>query len=195
MPIFRFFMAVIRSSARPMPYLWRMTRTKILIAVACIAFSYAVSAQEQERRQSVGIGFSAVRMDFFFQGNYQVQRNKWEFGAGAGIGIIRSIFQGRIFPQATLRSSYYWLNRPAVQLGPTLSLNYAGTRLNNQYSKINFWQQYYLGYSFTAGKRLKFVQITEIGPQLETYYTSYDNRYKTAGTLGYSLQLGLRYVL
>ncbi len=134
-------------------------------------------------------------MDFFLQGNYQVKFNRLEVGAGLGIGIIRSIFQSRIFPQATLRSSYYLIDKPKVQLGPTLSLNYSGVRLNDQNSKINFWQQYYLGYSFTVGNRLKFVQITEIGTQFETYYTEYDNRYKTAGTLGYSLQLGLRYAL
>lgn len=164
------------------------------IILVFLLFSFSALAQ-QERNQSAGIGFSAMRMDFFFQGNYQRQFNKLELSAGAGIGVIRSIFQTRIFPQATLRSAYYFLNRPKIQLGPTLSLNYSGIRLNNQHSKINFWQQYYLGYSFTVGNRLKFVQITEIGPQFETFYTDYDQKYKTAGTLGYSLHLGLRYGL
>lgn len=167
---------------------------KRIFLLFCITFSLTLSAQ-QERHHSIGIGVSAARVDFFFQGNYQYQFQKLELAGGLGIGVIRSIFQTHIFPQATLRSSYYFLNRPKVQLGPTLSLNYCGVRLNNQQSKINFWQQYYLGYCFTVGNRLKFVQITEIGPQFETYYTEYDQKYKTAGELGYSLQFGLRYAL
>lgn len=156
--------------------------------------SFSISAQEG-RIKSVGMGLSATRIDFFLQGNYQLQFNRLEVSAGAGIGIVRSIFQGRIFPQATLRGSYLLLNKPQIKLGPALSLNYSGIRLNNQDSKINFWQQYYLGYCFIAGKRLQFVQITEAGPQLETYFTTYGQRYKTVANLGYSLQIGLRYGL
>lgn len=159
-----------------------------------IFFAFFASAQEVNK-YSVGISASVTRMDYFLQFNYQLQRNHLELSAGAGIGTLRTISQGRFFPSVTLRGTYYFLDRPKIQLGPTLSLNYSALKVNSQSKHSNFWQQYAIGYVFTAGKRLKFVQITEIGPLLETYYNDFDKRNKTVGTLGYSLQIGLRYAL
>lgn len=167
---------------------------RLVAIIFLLFFTGSVSAQERNK-QSVGFGLSVTRMDFFFQTNYQVQLNRMELSAGAGIGILRSIFQGRIFPEISLRSSYYLIDKPSIQLGPTLSLNYSGVRLNKSIPRFNFWQEYYLGYSFTVGKRLKFVHILELGPMIETYFNDFEQKQNTVGTLGYSLQIGCRYAL
>jgi hypothetical protein len=163
-----------------------------IVAVLCICIATLGFAQE---RDSIGFGLGARlnRMDCFLEADASLGVHRWNYSAGLGFGIGRTILQTRFYPEMRIGVVYQLVHHKAFSLGPVVSVAASALRVNATSSRINWWQEYTLGYALTAGKRMKFIQRTEIGPMAETYHSAFENRLRTGWTWTYSFQIGLRY--
>lgn len=163
-----------------------------IIAVICLCITTTGWTQEKQH-PDIGLGVRLNRMDYFLEADAAFTRRRLVYTAGVGIGIGRTIFQTRFYPEVRFTANYQPIQRKAFAFGPVLSLGISALRINSQSSRVNWWQEYTVGYGLTVGNRLKLVQRAEIGPMAETYHSAYLNRLRTAWTWTYSLQIGLRY--
>lgn len=154
----------------------------------------ATSAWAQEiQRADLGLGVRLNRMDFFLEADAGFTRQRFVYNAGVGIGIGRTIFQTRFYPELRIGAQYQFIQRKAFAFGPVVSAAVSALRIHSQSTRIRWWQEYTLGYALAIGNRLKFVQRSEIGPMAETYHSAYNQRLRTVWSWTYSLQIGLRY--
>ncbi len=165
-----------------------------LLFVFLFLLIFQFSAQS-EKKAFIAATFQYNSMDFFFAGNYLRQIKKVEFNASMGIGINRTIFQQRFFPMIGISGSYYFLNRPKFQLGPTIIFQSSLLKLNSQTAYFNYYNQLSGGYTVAFGKRLKVYQSTFYGINFESYYSSFLDKYNSVSNLKFSAQIGLKYAL
>jgi hypothetical protein len=164
---------------------------KILVAI-CMCMATRGFAQQRDS-VDFGLGARLNRMDAFLEADANLAIHRWNYTAALGFGIGRTIFQRRLYPEMRMGVVYQLVHKKAFSMGPVLSIAASALRVNRNSSRINWWQEYTLGYALTAGKRLKFTQRAEIGPMAETYHSAFENRLRTGWTWTYSLQIGLRY--
>lgn len=154
-----------------------------------------ISYAQEKTAHTLGVGISMTRLDYFLGLRYQQQYDHAGISAGIGTGIGKTFFQQRLFPMINFATSWNFLDNPSVTLGPEISFSYSALRQNGKSSRPNFWQEYYVGYIFTVGKKIRFVQISEAGYMLESYFSTYNKAYKSVLNLGYSFHIGLSYAL
>ena len=147
------------------------------------------------RKSFTGGTFQYNSLDFFLNANYSRQVKKVEFGAGLGFGINRTIFQKRLFPNFAILGSYYFLNKEKIQFGPTLLFQSCVLKVNSQKAQYYYYNQFSLGYTLAFGKRLKFFQSTFYGVNMETYYSTFLDKFCTLNSFKFSSQIGLKYAL
>lgn len=155
---------------------------------------FKVSAQN-ERNSFVGASFQYNSLDFFLAINYSSQIRKFEFNGGLGVGINRTFFQQRLFPMIGISGSYYFLNRPKFQLGPTIIFQSSLLKVNSKTANLNYYNQLSGGYTFAFGNRLKVYQSIFYGFNFESYYSTFLNKYNTLKGYKFSAQIGLKYEL
>jgi hypothetical protein len=154
--------------------------------------SLDISAQP-EGKSFIGATFQYNSLDFFLNVNYSRQIKKVEYSAGLGFGINRTIFQQRLFPHAAISGSYYFLDKEKFQLGPTLLFQSCILKVNSQKAHYYYYNQFFAGYTVVFGKRLKVYQSTFYGVYLESYYSTFLNKFNTFSRMNFAAQIGLKY--
>jgi hypothetical protein len=166
---------------------------RLLFVFLFLSF-FQISAQT-EKKSLIGATFQYQSMDFFLTGNYFRQLQKFEYTAGFGVGINRTLFQKRFFPIIGISGSYYFLNRSKFQLGPTILFQSSLLKVNSQTTYFNYYNQLSGGYTLAFGKRLEVYQSTFYGINFESYYSTLLDKYNTINSLKFSLQVGVKYAL
>ncbi len=158
-------------------------------------FSILKISAQSEKIEFVGMSVQYNSLDLFVLTNYGHQYKKFEYNFGFGLGINRTFFQKKILPVAGIAGSYYFLNKDRIQLGPTLLYQFSYLRFKGQDNMDQYFNQISAGYTFVFGERLRVYQSTFYGVNLETYHSTYLNKYKTLNSLKFSAQIGLKYEL
>jgi hypothetical protein len=158
-------------------------------------FSIVQISAQIEKIEFFGLNFQYNSLDLFGLVNYGHQCKKFEYNLGFGLGVNRTFFQKKTLPIGHISSSYYFLNKDIIQLGPTLLYQFSYLRFKGQDHMDQYYNQISVGYTFAYGKKLKVCQSTFYGLNLETYYSTFLKNYNTLNSFKFSAQIGLKYEL
>lgn len=103
---------------------------------------------------------SINRFEKFHSFTYTYGIKRWEFRAGLGYGIVKTLFQQRFNPAVSIGVSYDLLSSQKWNLGPTVSYTLSGYTYNRAskskviYQDILLGVQFYYGQKWQVGTRL-----------------------------------------
>jgi len=136
---------------------------------------------------------SIQKFDVFSQMNLSFKQNKLTYSVGMGVGLNRTCYQNRFFPELCLGLSYHcFLTRIKpdcpVFFGPEVRITYAMLKINETHQFSSFL----LGYYFQTGKRWMFIHRAGLGGLLESFPISSGGKLNGL-TVGYHVSIGIGY--
>lgn len=152
-------------------------------------------ALSQNDLHQVKLGLRYNRLDFFIEPSVVFQQVKVKHELGLGLGINRSFFQKRLFPEfsyslSTNFAAFKLLDYQAVS-SYRLSF-YNPYKLNPEFHVFN---EILLGFQLGLGKRFRTYFQPEIGLQSESFHSDFFDKNITHFTFTYSAKFGFSYVL
>ena len=127
-------------------------------------------------------------MDNFSSLSSMLQSNKITISSSLGIGLNRTIYQHRFFPQLQFGFGYSLLSLKKGSISPELSL------LLSTFSTLerHYFSSIHAGYLFTYGSRWVFIHRFNAGLMNEKFVNSF-NRLSSAYTIGWQFSIGVGY--
>ena len=132
---------------------------------------------------------SLTKMDVFSGLSYERESSKLNSFASLEIGVIKTIFQNRIFPRATIGFDYNLFKKGFFCFSPEISYSFSKLKLDVNH----YWNEYYIGYKAIFGNRIQFYQSTKIGLMNEVFQSELLNKRQSVNCVGYNIAIGLRY--
>jgi hypothetical protein len=129
------------------------------------------------------------KMDVFSGLNYEVEVSKFNYFASIETGIIKSVFQNRIFPRSTLGVNYFLIKKEHFRLLPEISYSFSFLNIDVNH----YWNEYYFGYKVLFGNRIQLFQSTKIGLMNEIFQSELLDKRQSVNCFGYNIAIGLRY--
>lgn len=133
---------------------------------------------------------SIQKFDIFSLLNLSLKSNKLTYTAGMGVGLNRTCYQNRFFPEFALGLSYNCLQSVAGSFifGPEIKISHAFLKVNETHQFSSFL----LGYCFQIGKKWTFIHRAGLGGLLESFPVfSGSKLYGLA--VGYHASIGIGY--
>ncbi len=149
----------------------------LLLPVFLLFFFTAASAQDTLVR-SAGAQFSMHPSDFFAGGHCSLSRNGFEQRFIAQVGVRRSFFQGRLYPELAYQAGYSFIQRPWIHSGffirPTISMLHYNRAASHGWA---FTQEVFPGLFVGTGTHNQFRLSGGFGPCFEQSWSTVRNRY------------------
>jgi hypothetical protein len=133
---------------------------------------------------------SFQKFDNFSTLNWLVQRNKFSLCTSVGIGVNRTFFQDRIFPQLQMSFGHKSFSFKNGSISPEIN------SLLSSFSTIerHYFSSIQVGYLFQFGKTLYFIHRLNAGLLNEKFKNSIGN-VTSANTLAWQFSLGIGYAI
>jgi hypothetical protein len=167
----------------------------VLFIVAHISLSQQTDFNSPNlySHKSISQSLSIQKFDVFSHFHFSMRNEKLNYSAGLGIGLNRTFYQNRFFPELSLGLSYGFVSRnnekkSSVFFGPEVRLTHAFLRVNelHQFSTLLF------GYHFQIGRKLLVIHRAGFGGLLENFKMA-SGRYIHAATFTYHGSIGIGY--
>ena len=164
------------------------------LTILFIFVTFLIQAQDSAM-VSYTAGIRINRVDFFIQATRQTNFHNFRHEFGVGIGINRTIFQQRFFPELSYRFSYDVLQKERFSLGPAVSLFTSMYQVNKNTNAWHFFQEGLLGFWMEYGRRYKIRLNVGAGVFTESFKSAINSRYSHHATYGYNGQISFSYAL
>lgn len=141
----------------------------------------------------IGTQLSFNRFEKFHSFTYTYGIKRWEFRAGVGYGLVRTLFQQRFYPMVSTGVSYDLLSSHKWNLGPTISYIFSGYTYNSVAKSKVIYQDILLGLQFYYGQKWQVGTRLMGGWSVEQMFNLPDGGRN--GVPNYYGEIGVRYVL
>ena len=164
----------------------------LLVFISLNSFSFSQNKIKETSlhrfHHSLFITQSFQKMDNFSSLSSMLQSNKITISSSLGIGLNRTIYQHRFFPQLQFGFGYSLLLLKKGSISPELSL------LLSTFSTLerHYFSSIHAGYLFTYGSRWVFIHRFNAGLLNEKFVNSF-NRLSSANTIGWQFSIGVGY--
>jgi hypothetical protein len=153
-------------------------------------FIFIFHSVNSQTKNYFSIQSSLTKMDVFTGLNYEREGlKKLNAFSSLELGLIKTVFQKRIFPRATLGISYSLFKKGDFCFSPEISYSLSGLKIDENH----YWNEYYIGYKAIFGNRIQFYQSTKIGLMNEVFQSELLNKRQSVNCFGYNIAIGLRY--
>ncbi len=164
-----------------------------LFLFLCMSLCFCNLQAQNEKSNAVSLSTDIRRIDYFLGVDYHLEIQNFQISLGLETGIIKTMFQNRLFPGIHAQVAYPILKTPIFSLSPAIDLNYNFLNVVRNSSHPNVYQEYRLGYALKWGKKIQLIHSAGIGLIAEHAYGTYSQKYIQALNLGYSIKLGCLY--
>lgn len=164
---------------------------RTVILLVGLLFSEFIFSQTQ--RSFLGLGTEYNQQDLCINAGFTKQFTRWEISGNLGVGVNRTFFQQRLFPKIQFQGTFRGLKFDHVEIGPSITLNYAWLHVNKTINHWTHFQYYGAGYQWVYGNKFQVVQSTYFCRLIEHSWDTFDGRYATATKWIFSIQIGGRY--
>lgn len=155
----------------------------------------SVSALTQDDLQQVKLGLRFNRLDFFVEPSVVFQKVKVKHELGLGLGINRSVFQKRLFPELFYSVSTNFTQFKLLEYQGVSSYRLSFYNTNKLEREAHFFNEILIGFQVGLGKKFITYFQPEIGLQTETFHSDFFQKNINHLTFGYSAKFGFSYVL
>lgn len=146
------------------------------------------------KKYSLGYTFEINRLDIFNGVNLTYQLDKNRYSVSSGFGIIKSVFQQRLFPKFGFQYTRIFSNEnKTFQINPIFSFNFYQLKLTKSKSTLFIWNECLIGYNVSIGKKIKLLQQSQIGLLIENNFNSIISERTNYFTLAYHGTIGVVY--
>ena len=157
-------------------------------------FSFTSLYSQDSTRHIRGLHFGYFPSDLFIGIHAGKLKNRHEQLLIAELGLIRTGFQQRIFPQIGYQYAYLWANFTMVRAGtgirPLVNMLHVNRAAKNGYV---FSEAAYLNLFLEFGKKGKIRATGGFGPWFEQKYASLDQKFITTFKWQYFAEISLTY--
>jgi hypothetical protein len=138
--------------------------------------------------QSIYFTQSFQKFDNFSMLNWLVKRNKIIFDVSFGVGLNRTFYQKRFFPQAQIGFGYSVFSFRNCELSPEFNVGFSS------FSSIerHYFSSFKVGYFFQFGKKFLLIHRLNGGLLNERFINSLD-KITSANTIDWQFSLGIGY--
>lgn len=165
---------------------------RLILLLSFSFFFFTINAQEN-RTNALSVSIDARKVDFFFGMDFHFQVQKINLAVGIESGVVKTVFQQRLFPGIHGQITYPLLKTENFSLAPAFDLNYNILSIQKSAKHPNIFQEYRLGYDLKWGNKFKFIHSAGLGLITEHFYGAYSQKYTTAFALAYSVKMGCLY--
>ena len=149
----------------------------ICLAYLCF-FGLSMKAQTldsltKKKQFLLGVHFQYHPYDFFLVPSFSLQKNQFKNEIRFGIGINRTFFQQRFYPQLTYQFSYTFIEQKQFSMYAFARASFY--RLNFQFvnsNKATKWLDGLFGFGLLYGKRNQIGCSVGVGPSWELNYNT-----------------------
>jgi hypothetical protein len=168
---------------------------KFLLFLVLVSFNACIYSQSQVKnesshtfRQSIAITQSFQKFDNFSSVNWFLNLNKISLASSVGVGVNRTFYQNRIFPQVQLGLGYRLYSRTKFSVSPEISVLLSSFSS----SERHYFSSFHVGYFMQYGSKWVFVHRLNAGLLNEKFINSFDHL-TSANTIGWQFTLGIGY--
>lgn len=175
---------------------------KLIVSFVIFIIAHASLSQQTDfnspnlyPHKSISQSFSIQKFDIFSHFHFSMRNKQLNYSAGLGIGLNRTFYQNRFFPELSFGLSYGFRatkneKKSTVFFGPEVRLTHALLRVN----ELHQFSTFLFGYYFQVGRKLLFIHRAGFGGLLENFKLS-SGRYIHAATSAYHGSIGIGYAL
>lgn len=149
----------------------------LLLPVFFLLIFTSVTAQDSLVRRA-GAQFSMHPDDLFAGGHFSLSRNRLEHRFIAQVGVRRTFFQTRMYPQLAYQPGFAFVNRRWIHAGvfarPSISMLHFNRSGSNGWV---FYEEAFLGLFAGTGQTSQFRFSAGFGPCFEQSWSTVRNRY------------------
>lgn len=155
---------------------------------ACFSQFGQNKSSEYSSSHSIFLSQSYQKFDNFSCLNWSLRKNNLSISSAFGVGINRTFYQRRFFPQFQIGIGYrvVSLNKASIFPELTLFLSTFSTIERHYFSSLHF------GYLFQYGDRIYFLHRLNAGMLNEKFKNSLGN-FTTANTINWQFLIGIGY--
>lgn len=157
-------------------------------------FNSGALKSQDSLKNSFSFQIGMTRLDFFTGFRYARIYEKLIPFCTAEIGINRTIFQSRFFPKVGVGSTYFFLNKNKIKLGPQLSYAHSILKINASSSHCTNWNEVYFGTRLEVGVKMRFSLEVNGGLLNERFYNQINEKKEGVNSLGFNGNIGISYV-
>lgn len=143
-----------------------------------------------------GLQTSYHPYDFFTGIHFSIQRKTISHKLALNTGVIRTVFQSRMYPQLSYQFGVVFVNKTnwdaSLLLQPTFSLLNINKAAQHGH---HYWEELFLGASIGVGKKIRTRLSVFIGPNWEQSWSVATTRFQTYFTWKYMGEISCSYVL
>lgn len=163
------------------------------LLVFFLFFSCLSLAQNDLQQAKLGLRFN--RLDFFVESSIVFQKIKVKHELGLGLGINRSFFQKRLFPELCYTLSTNFTQFKLLEYQGISSFRLSFYNPNKLNRETHFFNEILIGFQVGLGKKFRTYFQPEIGLQTESFHSDFFQKKINHLTFGYSAKFGFSYVL
>lgn len=159
--------------------------------VLILLFFLTLFSVNSQSKSFISFQTGMNKMDVFSGFNYERKVSSIYCLATLELGLIKTVFQNRLFPRMTFGINYNLFTRNKISLLPEISYSFSILKIDVSHC----WNEYYLGYKVLFGDRTQFYQSSKIGLMDEVFYSDLIGKRISSYCLGYNITVGVRYAL
>lgn len=168
-----------------------------MIGVLYLIFSptFIIFSQEKESVPRISTSFGVTRFDIFHSVGFSRNFKRFQPEIAFSYGINRTIFQQRLFPKMSISTTYNFVQKEKIEVGPIVYYAFSVLKLNASSSKRNYWNEFYGGIEWNYGDKWKIGQQLTAGYFVENYFNTIHSKRLNVSNWGYYFNIKLTHEL
>lgn len=144
-------------------------------------------------QNTIATSFSYTKTDFFHGFEYGRTIRSFDIFTGFEYGIVRSVFQSRLFPKVKTGFSYTVINKEKFKLSPVIQYGYSYLRYSKLPKGIANYHELSTGLRWRYGNKWQIGQTLLLGGLWERGINTIYQKSMTSETLGFVVQIDCIY--